>query len=195
MRNLRRSGFFDYAKLLNSWAESFGPENIIVRPYEKSQFKGGELIHDFLSIFEINNFGNFVFEQKEVNPSLSRDQIILIKAFHNAGLEEYVDDVIRKPYNLNVSGSKYFLSPQERENLIYEFSESNSIVAREFLNRKDGKLFKDPMPSMQDKHWSDIQHPATEYLIKTFTHLLSEQSIRYSAEIAELKERIKSIES
>ena len=43
----------DYYELLDRWARIFGRENIIVRLYEKQQFKDQDLIVDFLTLFGI----------------------------------------------------------------------------------------------------------------------------------------------
>jgi len=193
MSELRRSKLLDHDHLLGKWAEFFGKGSILARPYERRQFKRENLLYDFLSIFGIEQFERFSFEEKDANVSLSRDQIVLIKAFYNAGLERFVDDVVRKPFDFDTSSSRYFLSPSEREALIEEFSASNEAVAREYLKREDGRLFCDPLPSVSDKGWTTAEHPAPEYLLRTFTHLLSKQRIHFSKEIEALRKDIENL--
>ncbi len=190
MKTLRNKKLLDHSYMINKWSSLIGENNIIVRPYEKCQFKNGNLIHDFLSIFDIEESNEFLYEEKEANTSLSRDQIVLIKSFYNAGLDKFVDDVIKKPFDFDASSSKYFLPPSERDALINEYSVSNSLVAKNFLNRKDGRLFYAPLPSEFDKSWSSPEQPATEFMLRAFTHLLSKQARRFEKEIELLKSEV-----
>lgn len=37
----------DYYKIIFKWAKSFGPRSIVIRPYERSQLLGGDILDDF----------------------------------------------------------------------------------------------------------------------------------------------------
>lgn len=188
---LKNKGLFDYKKLVERWTAVYGQENIIVRPYEKDQLAGGDAVHDFISLWGLDGLDGFETEKKVSNKSLSRDQVVLIQAFYRAGLERFVDAVIQKPFDFDTSTSKYFLSPQERDALIDEYEESNAYVARKYLGREDGKLFYAKRPSEAEPDWRPADLPATEYLLRAMTHIISKQLMHQSRRIDSLEEQLK----
>jgi hypothetical protein len=55
------------------------------------------------------------------------------------------DDVRKKPFE-----TYGILSPEDRIKLLNRYEESNQKLAREYLNRSDGRLFNEPWPNAND---------------------------------------------
>jgi len=193
MKVLQDTGLFNYYDLIKKWNNHIDKSNIHVKIYEKTQFYKGNIFNDFMQIFDICDISNFTILKKDPNPSLTRDQALLIKAFYNAGLEHLMDDVIKKPYSFQPINSSKFLSPEERTELILKYESLNAKVAKEYLNRGDGKLFINPLPIDSKENWKKIEQPSAEYMIRTFTHLLAKQKIHFNKEIDFLKAEINNI--
>ena len=67
------TGEYDTPKHFSGWEDIFGPENMIVRPYEKEQFYGGCIFSDFLHhVFDIELTDEFVLPEKRENARLHR---------------------------------------------------------------------------------------------------------------------------
>lgn len=192
--DLNKAGLLDYYLMINKWSTHISKENIHLKVYEKSQFYKGNIFNDFMQLFGIEDLQYFTLLENDPNASLSRDQVILIKAFYNSGLERFMDDVIKKPFDFKPVNSRYFLSPAERTQIVLDCSSTNEAVAREYLNRSDGKLFYAPLPIENGENWVEVTQPSTEYLLRTFTHLLSKQKIHFENEIKELKQTIERIQ-
>lgn len=54
INTFRDYGLLDYPGALSPWARVFGKDNLIVRPFEKKTFLGGDIIADFLGILNIS---------------------------------------------------------------------------------------------------------------------------------------------
>lgn len=188
-KELFTKGLLDYYNMIHKWSSHIGSDNIHVKIYEKEQFVQGNIFNDFMSIFNINDITELTLPTKKVNPSLTPDQILIIKAFDKADLNHFLDDVIQKPYSFKNEEKGKFLSPKERKNILSKCEKSNAKVALEFLNRQDGKLFYNDLKNLPDD-FEVIKYPKTEYLIRTFTHLLAKQQIHFTKEIESLKTEI-----
>lgn len=191
---LSSKGLFDYYSMIEKWSKYIGKQNIHVKVYEKGQFFKQNIFNDFMTIFDILEIEGFQFPPKDPNPSLTIDQILLIKAFYNADCSRFLDNIIKKPFNFDIGSSKNILSPSERTDLILEYDELNKKVANTFLQRKDEKLFYNPLPIEIEKDWKPKEFPSTEFLIRSFTHLLAKQRIHFESEINFLKQELKLIQ-
>ena len=69
-----------------------------------------------------------------------------IDSYQKKGIPNFYWDAIRKAYGLGTmkeipEHKAGMFSPEEREEYMSQFAESNAHVAKEYLNRADGKLF------------------------------------------------------
>lgn len=147
----------DYYTRLNDIAKFMGKENIIVRVYEKQQWGGTDntLISDFFDAVGLELTEDFVPpEQDVVNISLS-GKYLEFKRYMNRYPERqtsnYKKDCL---YSLlteltlrNAKTSNYrknvYLNYDETLAFLDKFKEQNSSVAKEYLGREDGILFRD----------------------------------------------------
>jgi len=192
-KDLNKSKILNFYYLIEKWNKIISKDNIHVKVYEKQQFYKGNIFNDFMRIFKIEDLEEFEFPKKDPNPSLTRDQILLIRAFVNAGLENFLDNVIKKPFSFKSNSSKYFLSPKERTELVLEYENINKQVAQKYLNRKDGKLFYNPLPLEVEENWEDIKQPSIEYTLRALTHIIAKQKIHFAKELELIKADIAQI--
>jgi len=138
----------NWYRLLTLYAEYFGKENIIVRPYEKEQLKDGTVVADFFSLLGIP-FESIKQEANEhFNRSYNRSSLEIARIC-NSNLS--IDDRLKLQLLLQASNAKlpfedfFYFSPKERRELLDYYDESNSEVARTFLEKQDGVLFLEPI--------------------------------------------------
>jgi hypothetical protein len=154
----------NYYNLLQMWCQYFGQENLIIRVYEKSQFKNG-LINDFLnsigfpleaSQMKYNYFSlsSNVSQSRKATKIMQRLNKInggntaiqkrlkrkMVSLYHDVlSTDNSVSNLILKIPNSIISDE--LISVQDRINLLQEFAESNRRVAQEYLERESGQLF------------------------------------------------------
>ncbi len=159
----------EYLNKLKAIEKLIGKDNLIVRVFEKKQFKGekGDVVSDFLdiigSIDKTLDEDAFIFPER-VNESLSPYALSVALLFNKvyreklynfsrAGAEEFFSLKMYKWFNelseLNAGdyssamiGAKY-LTKEERSDLLLRYENDNSIIARIYLKREDGKLFSE----------------------------------------------------
>ncbi|RKZ51023.1 MAG: hypothetical protein DRR16_17890 [Candidatus Parabeggiatoa sp. nov. 3] len=154
----KQSYCYFYPKLLE-FASIFGQENIIVRPFETEQFYHHNLIEDFLNILGLNLDETFSLPESRRNESLPTELIqlmVLLQQQFEADIRQraVLNSLLRdKTFSLEIDRKKYSLfSPKWRRETLQHFEDNNARIAREFLNRADGRLFYEPLPD-QDAGW------------------------------------------
>jgi len=164
---------------LARWSDVFGRDRISVHPYEPVQLDDG-LISHFLKLMGINyreNFWNEV-ENQDLNPGFQEDVIEILRLnrdFYpdgdNSPLQNFLsrhlpDDYKKKPFE------KYsLLSPEKRIEILNRYEPMNRSIAQMFLNRADGRLFYEPMPS-DDEPWVHPEGMTVEKLVPVFSSIL-----------------------
>lgn len=153
---------FAYLDVLQRWeAGSAGGEGaMIVRPYERSQLKDGDIRADFLShVLGIDSLDGFKqpIEAQNVNPRFSTMALefkVLINnlipdttasAKFNAPLIDYSSSQDGGPQA--VFKEQDTLTFSQRSEIIEYFREANSYVARHYMGRASGELFDDTLIS------------------------------------------------
>ncbi len=168
----------NWYKQLEPWAETFGKENVIVRPYEKEQLQDG-IYSDFLSTIGVKWQGKpTLIREVNSNSGLSRDVmefLYLNRDFHSGPgdqrLYSMLVNLLSSEYKKKPFESYNILSPSERIELLQEYEESNRKVAREYLNRDDGRLFYEPWPDVNDP-WVPYDGLTIERLVPIITTLV-----------------------
>lgn len=83
----------NYFELLNIWGETFGPNNIIVRPYESAQWLDGDIVADFCDATGIPALKSGSLESNE---SLGPNQLYAKQCLNKVGYDKSInDDVLR----------------------------------------------------------------------------------------------------
>ncbi|MGN1138595.1 MAG: hypothetical protein ACI4RM_04040 [Ruminococcus sp.] len=193
----------DYYTRLNDIAKFMGKENIIVRVYEKQQWGGTQknLISDFFDAVGLDLTEDFIPPEKSiVNISLT-GKYLAFKQYMNRYPErqtrQHKKDCLYKAlgeiaYN-NSSDTNYsknvFLSQEETIAYLDKFEEENELVAKEYLGREDGILFKDEVVVDEQKTeytYEDLLDVANEVFTYQDEELENEKAF-----VKELKQQIK----
>ncbi len=145
----------NYYTHLSHIAESAGQENILVRVYEKGQYKGprqtiisdfmdaiGLLLDERFSESEALRNTNIDFICTEVKRRLNKFPEFTDK---NGSIRNYLSEITRQ----NQAEGKYqvqsLFTPRKQDEFMNQYLKENEAVAREFLGREDGILFYAPM--------------------------------------------------
>lgn len=159
---LKRKQYFklDYAERLKEIAEGVGKENIIVRVYEDGQYEGEEktIISDFLNIFGLRLQDGFATEEVIKNTSLQGIYLETKRLLNNnpdyQGKGNFSIQMIQRVQKKDLALERvnpkllekpvYMDGKQQREYLS-TYDEGNASIAKEYLEREDGKLFYAPL--------------------------------------------------
>ncbi|MCQ8822190.1 hypothetical protein NQT65_18535 [Pseudoalteromonas agarivorans] len=130
---------FDYKYLTGCWEKVNAQNEIIVRPYEKDSFYNNNIFDDFINALGLNIDDKFDFPKKDPNPSLKPNQIVLGLEMYDYCSEEQ-KNIIFTYFEGVEDNSKFFLSTEERNEIIDEHNKINNYVAQRYLNKE--RLFK-----------------------------------------------------
>lgn len=150
---------YHYFKILSTWANYFGQENIIVKVFEKEQMQEG-IYANFLAILGVALEKDFVLPKKNINSTLSNDVLSLIKTLKEMKIESTLKE---KFYHALLSfpvNSHYLLpllSPDIRLKLIQRNQDDYQKIARIFLNREKESLFYAALPDLQEQWQSEAE--------------------------------------
>ncbi len=198
----------NYYEHLSVIAESFGKENIIVRPFESQQYQGEEktIYSDFLNILGLELSSGFEVARPYQNMKLKGHYLEILRMLNNfRGLSDnkIITSVLkdvqgRKINDFNYRETTQFSSVEERKEFLEQFAEGNEKIAREYLGKASGKLFwyrvKDtPQFKVDDKVL--LQDTILVYgKILDRTHrIYDKQYEEMSKEIADLKKQVNSL--
>ncbi len=187
----------DWYKILKMWTEYFDQDKFIIRTYEKSQI-GDDIVKDFASIIGIEKLAGFntppdttlntnagfnweVVELMKLSRGLLTDQ-------NDNKLHSFMNRMLSESYKKRPMEEYSFLSPREKLDIIRQYEQSNNLIAKEFLNQKEGNLFNDPLPD-PDQKW--IPHP--EFKIENLIPIMMEIMINQQDQIQELKVKLHNI--
>lgn len=184
---------FDYLSMLDRWAKFFGKRNITVRPFERRQLVDGDAVKDFIDVLGLE--GDFTFSrERNKRPSVECVQFLTYMAKH---LPRMVDDAPH-PYRRDlgdvvkkVAEGEPYSCPQLQK-FEPHFDESNAEIARKYLARKDGILFKNA-PRLDAEPPPLSVEQAVEIAAKLWIHQckiidrLGEEIDKYKALIRQLK--------
>jgi hypothetical protein len=144
------------------------PSKMIIRPYEKNQFFGGNIYADFLNCIGLAWNKSFILPEKHVNPSLCKEALLFRMFLNETGIdrnswiEKTTWNKYLQEYSISKSYGKPFqdhsiISTEKRLDIIKKNSEGDQLIAKMFLQRSDGLLFYEPVTDLQQKKWSNIE--------------------------------------
>ncbi len=147
----------DYDKLLDRWANVFGQENLKIRPYEKDAFKNGDLVTDFLSLIGLDLTPDLKVLAKNTNPRLPGEALEYMRLLNSLVQDRkkcrkikalLIDHSAGEGHN-NANSLFYdhtLLDREARRKILSLYEDSNQRVARKYLGREDGCLFRESLP-------------------------------------------------
>jgi hypothetical protein len=129
----------DYEKILLGWEREFGPDNLIVRPYDKTRLVEGNVVADFLQVIGIPDHRNFKSERSDPNPSVRGALLEAKRRINRLGFGRR--DMIRGCYTalLELANERpdfkglIGVPPALVLEIRARYAESNRAVARKYL--------------------------------------------------------------
>lgn len=178
---------YNYYNILNKFAKVFGKNKITVRIFESSQMIEGDLIKDFMNTIGLK-VDNSYHSVSNLNTSLdvySLEYIRLLnknlKRIVKQGADKQINKIIKRlKVYCNQSQKKHppLLSEKMAREFMLFFEESNQKVAKNYLNRPDGKLFNDDFIGLRQQEISPITMNLK--LLEITAFLLKDKLIRRS---------------
>ncbi|WP_156002769.1 hypothetical protein [Thioalkalivibrio sp. ALR17-21] len=146
--------------------EAFGPENLIVRPFERSQLHNGCVVEDMLHTMGLSDHVN-EFRIVHGNEGLHRDLMeVLISMNERYGKVTpnnrllQISSRLGKEYGFE--DVKYLLDRATREELLAQYADFYGYLAQHYGNGEP--FFRDPLPD--DSHLAYSLNPERAALIE-----------------------------
>jgi hypothetical protein len=153
-----------YSRILDRWADEFAVANVVVRPFEAAQFRGGELLWDFLAIVRedlpelLQKAGTKPIRVNESVPEHLLRAIATVRALNmDAEAKQRIVAILlnaRAPAGpdgqagANPWDSRAFTMPLHlRRAVVNMFAADYRQIGRRYLGREDGILFREPIAS------------------------------------------------
>jgi len=183
MEHIASNENLQYLNKLEKIEAIIGKENLIVRVYEKGQLggEGSEVCTDFLDALGMGQLEDSIPPQK-LNLRLEGDLLEIKRCFNevykmNGGgrAEYYFEEEfckVNKEFETGDSG-KSFLSGKEQIDMMRMFKPDNEVIARKYLGRDNGELFRDN--SIRDTYLSCITK-REKTLVELFARIAASQS-------------------
>jgi hypothetical protein len=148
--------YWNYEKMLNSWASAFSEGQITVRPFVRKALVGGDVVTDFLDAAAIQNDAQLQ-RPGDANTSISAQEAMFLYALNqqlvdwppavegNAVRAYERGQLMRNTLMQVVRARKCFLgspaiaailSEDQRSEIIGKFEKTNNAVARRFLGKE-----------------------------------------------------------
>ena len=141
---LHEKSILNYYQLLNKFSNIFGKHNLIIKIYEKEQLQNNNLLDDFLDVIGLQPNHGFVTTKKWVNKTPKKTAINLSRVLNNFTSFPLVSRLISltmKTSHRPFFSEKMMINSKLQNEIISTFSDSNSQLAKVYLNRDNGVLF------------------------------------------------------
>lgn len=188
----------DFYDSVNNISDVVGKDNLIVRIYEKRQYKGAErtLCSDFLDIFGLSADDGFTEKEKTMNRSLCGTYLEIRRTLNTLpqGIKEtpVLAQSIRSMQEAELfardTPKQTLFRSGDQKLFLEQFSESNSRLAREYLGREDGILFYEPLKELP------YEQINTEELLRDTLLVLGQSIQTLDTKNKELKARTEKLE-
>ncbi|GAA0761815.1 hypothetical protein LRH25_22075 [Ideonella azotifigens] len=139
-----RLGVMDYQQMLAVWAEAFGADRVIVRPWERGKLLRGNIVDDFCDLVGLKDMDDLK-RPEDQQSSLSATALEAMLSFnrqptaaaHKLKFTEAFRDELAKG-----SDKRFLLSAEQAAEIDARYAESNQQVARSFCHTDS--LFSPP---------------------------------------------------
>lgn len=176
MQRQRSSMIGHYRWLVDRWAEAFGADRMIVRPYERSQ-NGPNLLFDLLRSAGLEAVtAALPPELPRENSSISFGTLSFIDIVQRTSLpskvkRHLVNTAMARNGNETLPGA--LAAPKVRLAQVNANADDYAYIARTYMNRPDGRLFDEPPPDADDP-WEEPKGPMPVELMERMALYLSD---------------------
>ena len=162
-----------YRFLVDRWAEVFGRENMIVRPFEAVQNPGG-VVADFFRSLGLTQYAEETSRSEiHLNRSFSPQTLFLLDVVQRAEISEATRKLLKHHVLAKASpgNGEDLMQPSLRCDVIEENRADYEYIAKRYLGRSDGALFMEPEPSPDDP-WEQPKMPGVIDVVTEFVGTL-----------------------
>ena len=174
-----RFQMYEYKNLAKAFSENFGKENLILRPFDRNEFYEGDLIKDFLHIFDIELDESFTLPPNQ-NEGLDLLGFELLDAINKHfdtyswspnGRSAYIPfDIQGSFFNSKDPALKFMPKKEIYKAYIEYFEESNEWVRKEFFPHKDRLFPKKDLSNYKENY--ELKEMKPEYWDKIANFIL-----------------------
>lgn len=194
------SFILEYASRLDELAAVFGPEHLTVRRYERSSWKNGLVIDDFLECVGLEHTQEYQELESLKNPSLSENtveikRIINKETSFSQDENKYLYQFLRR---ISEDSAAVYpssvLSKDESLEILNRFSDENTRVAEAYIN--DGRPLFNDQPGDRVK-WSPDNPYLRDDIIRFFSLVtmdLKRENTQLKSELSDLKNDVKEMQ-
>ena len=178
----------DYYPKLKYIRGVVGKKNLIVRRFERSAFKNGDLIEDFLNVIGIKKMPQSAQAPDVKNQSLSCDYTELKRVLNQLCEDEKAflsDESEFYKYTIHECSSRWrgesgehFMSTEDSRKILDRYRESNARVAKEFFGDKD-ELFEENESEIAE--WAFDDRKMFEAAVHLFGKTVFDQGMKMKA--------------
>lgn len=183
--------------LLSRWARIFGRENVVCRKYEKSAFKSGDVVEDFLSATGLDA-GAHLTRPENVNESLDAETLEFLRLFNHHiprfaqnELNPDRDNIVRLLSKIS-HGPLITMGEEDLARFMGLYAESNRQVAMEYFGGvrtdSDDPLFERRMDTRPRKSDASL---SVERAVEICAGLWQEKQ----AQVDRIQERARALKS
>ncbi|MCV3450119.1 hypothetical protein L8W58_00765 [Campylobacter lari] len=187
---------FDYKMVINCYSRVFSKENLTIKLFDKNEFYQGDLLKDFLNIFNIKMDGSFVKPNKEIkNKSLNLLGIELLSR-----VKKYLDfpwlkiqKICNKYFTFDDPDLKFQPKKEIMQSYLDYFEESNEWVRKEFFSHKERLFPKKDLSNYKENY--ELKEMKPEYWDKIAEFIadiieIKNQNIIDKANIIQNKDKV-----
>lgn len=163
---------------LQNWETVLGKDNIILRPFERMQLINGDVINDFMHIVAPHiAHSRTIVEEKNVKIStesaLFLAKSIAFPSWKRSSADNFILQTILNSNLLrkNSRMPQHLLSPLQRLELLEKLKPTYTSLAKRYLKREDGVLFKEDSPN-EDDNWASLGSLTLEDVIPIYSELI-----------------------
>jgi hypothetical protein len=156
----KNPNYLNYRFLVDRWANVFGEEKIIVRPYESIHNTSGVISDFFHTIGYPKLAEHSAAIDLRVNESASPAVLYVLNLLQRSEIETDIRNaLIAKVIEDDWGGSEdRMLAPSFRRRLIEENQSDYDYIAGKYMGRSKEGLFSDPIPDL-DEFWREPVNP------------------------------------
>lgn len=135
----------DYVTLLESWANAFGRENILLRSFEKQQWVDGSVFADFCTAIEIPLFRGTFNDQNE---SIGATQLYVKRCLNSVGFpkeqNEKILALVKEMFPEKPAKGLLYVNKSLYRKYRSCWLQMNDILSQKYLDSRP--LFEQPIP-------------------------------------------------
>ena len=158
------SGQLDYHRIVANLRQLPGVSEVVVRVFEKSQLLDRDVVADFMAVLGVTDISAYSRDTEENRNHFSRPYTILLHQAALTGIDREFRDAVELISHRDKRGAEYpsyFMSPQERADLVAKYQDSNRAAAKDYLDRN--QLFNSKPTIKEDPNWTPPSDPGPEF--------------------------------